>query len=102
MAKHTHRYRRVNIGHGGKEFWVMKCVDPECTHYTPMASKLSAPLLKGNMALCNRCNGPFILNKRALRMAEPCCDDCVNKKITPALRQAEDFWTKLEQEAKSK
>jgi len=38
------------------------------------------------------------MNKRALRMAEPCCDACVKTKkdLTPEL----DFWEKLEKEAK--
>ena len=99
MSKHIHTYRRINIGHGGKEYWVMKCADEKCTHYTPMATKLSVPLLLDKMSLCNRCGDPFILDKRALRMAKPCCDKCVNVKKTPELKQAEDFWESLEKEA---
>lgn len=95
--KHVHKYRRVNIGKGGKEYWVMKCFRIGCTHYTPMQTKLSAPLLRDTIAMCNRCEEEFILNKRALRMAEPCCDSCVKTKkdLTPEL----SFWEKLEKEA---
>jgi len=95
MSKHVHRYRRINIGHG-KPYWVMKCVKNGCSHYTAMASKLSCPILKDSVAECNRCEERFILDKRALRMAEPCCDDCVNKKTNPKVKEAEDFFTKLE------
>lgn len=109
MEKHIHRYRRINIGQAKKVFdpernrfiikqneaWVMKCTIPGCTHYVRMYTKLSCPILKGNIAVCNRCEEQFILNKRALRMEEPCCDECVNRK-TKGLDKAEEFFKDLE------
>lgn len=96
---HIHKYRRVNIGHNGTEYWVMQCSEPGCPHYHPMQTKLSAPTLRGKQALCNRCEEPFLLNKRALRMAEPCCDNCVNKKPNAIVDKAKNFWEELEKEA---
>ena len=94
--KHIHKYRRVNIGHDGKKFWVMRCAN--CTHYIAMASKLSCPLLKDSIAECNRCSERFILNKRALRMEKPCCDDCVVKRKSKTLDAAEKFFEDLQNE----
>lgn len=96
--KHTHRYERINLGHNGKEYWVLKCNLPECSHYIAMRTKLSCPLLKGSVAVCNKCDEDFILNKRALRMAKPVCDDCVVKKSTTVekIKSADDFFKDLE------
>lgn len=98
MEKHLHRYRRVNIGHDGKEYWVMRCSKPQCSHYTPMSTKLSAPLLRGSLAECSRCKTPFLLNKRALRMESPCCEDCVVRKITDKIKEADQFFEELERD----
>lgn len=94
--RHIHKYRRIDIGHD-KNYWVMKCVEPNCTHYTPGKTKLSFPLLRGQIAKCNRCNEPFIMNKRATRMEQPCCNDCVKKKkeTIEKIKSADDFFEGL-------
>ena len=96
MTDHIHRYRRVNIGTNGKEYFVMRCTKPMCKHYTAMATKLSAPLLMGNIAECNRCFERFILDKRSLRQASPCCADCVRKVKDPKVKEADLFFQELE------
>lgn len=73
----------------------MKCIESECTHYIFGASKLSFPLLRDKISLCNRCGDPFILTRRALRMAEPCCDQCVKKRKSAKAKSAEDFFAEL-------
>jgi hypothetical protein len=98
MGKHIHKYRRVNIGHDGKKFWVMRCVKPGCSHYMAMSSKLSCPILKDSIAECNRCDDRFILDKRALRMEKPCCEDCIRKKENKKLDAAEEFFQELQKE----
>lgn len=72
----------------------MQCSKDNCTHYTPMNTKLSAPRLIGVKSLCNRCGSEFILDKRALRMAEPCCFMCVNRKED--VNEAAKFFEELE------
>ena len=96
MSKHLHKFRRVNIGKDGKQYFVMRCTKPECRYYVAMNTKLSAPLLKDTLAECNRCGDRFILDKRALRMTEPCCEDCVKKKVDPKVKEAENFFQDLE------
>jgi hypothetical protein len=95
--KHTHRYHRIDIGRD-KEVWVMKCVKDNCTHYVFMKTKLSAPLLRGQVAECNRCEEDMILDRRSLRMAKPCCIDCSYDKgdKKEKLKSAEDFFKELE------
>jgi len=108
--KHIHKYRRVDIGKAGrykylkanieregKSYFVMKCIKPGCSNYTPMVSKVSAPLLRDTLAECNRCGERFLLNKRALRMAEPCCDNCVKRKVNVKVTEAEKFFIQLEE-----
>lgn len=95
MPNHIHKYQRSNIGKKAPHY-VMKCVLPECSHYVHMNTKLSVPILRDCVALCNRCDTQFVLNKRALRMAEPCCDNCVNRRKSLAEKKAESFWEELE------
>jgi len=90
---HIHRYRRVNIGKD-KTYYVMQCRKPNCTHYTPMQSKGSCPTLIDKQAECNRCGNPFVLDRRALRLAEPICFGCVNRKN---LKDADEFFKELEE-----
>lgn len=97
--KHIHKFRRVDIGKD-KPYWVMKCALVGCNHYTPMKSKLSCPRLKDEAAICNKCEEPFQLNRRALRMAQPTCDSCVVTKETK-LTKAEEFFQSLELSIKS-
>lgn len=94
--KHTHQYKRVDIGHD-KNYWVMKCMKPGCTHYTAGKSKLSFPLLRGQLAECSRCDEAFVLDRRALRMESPCCNKCVKKKTTTveAIKSADEFFGEL-------
>lgn len=103
--KHTHQYQRKDIGEYNKELkknrhvFVMACVLPSCSHYIRMKSKLSCQLLKGKEAICNRCDGKFLLDKRSLRMAEPCCEDCVDKRIPVAIiSEADKFFEQLQKD----
>ena len=95
MNTHIHKYRRVNIGQK-RDYWVMQCSDVGCNSYVPMKTKLSCPLLRDQACICNSCDQPFILNRRALRMAKPVCDECVKKKISDKQKSAEDFFKDLE------
>ncbi len=98
---HNHRYSRINLGRNGKEYWVMKCNLPGCNHYTPGKTKLSFPTLRGQVALCNKCNEKFELNKRALRFAKPVCDECVVKKNVKELKAADEFFDDLLKDVKN-
>lgn len=96
--KHTHKYKRINIGQNGKMFWVMKCIKPGCTHYTPMKTKNSAPLLRGTIAECNKCCLDFILTRYSLTRANPCCDDCRDRRVN--LNPVDKFFEELESSIK--
>lgn len=99
MPSHFHKYRRRNIAARGKpEHWVMQCSLAGCSHYMHMASKLSAPLLMDKISICNKCNEPFAMNRRAIRMAEPTCDDCVAGRIITKdkVQSIDDFFKGLE------
>lgn len=100
MSKHFHKYRKVNIAKKeNTPYFVMQCTLPECNHYAPMKTQLSAPSLKGKISICNKCNEPFILNRRAIRMAKPICDICFfNKKNDKKLDEANKFFETLEKE----
>ena len=76
----------------------MRCVKPGCDHYIAMKTKLSAPLLRDKQAECSRCSEVFLLNKRALRMTDPCCDYCVKHKKN--LEKADEFFQMLEESVK--
>jgi len=43
---------------------------PNCTHYLPKKMVL------GHVSLCNICNNPFVMDKHAMRLAKPRCNDC--------------------------
>jgi formylmethanofuran dehydrogenase subunit E len=99
--EHTHKYERENIARDGKPaYWVMRCILPGCNSYTPMKTKLSCPMLKGKIALCNKCEEKFELTRRALRFAKPICVDCVKSPKKKMIKSAEDFFNQLEMEIK--
>lgn len=94
---HIHTYRRVDIGKKEPSY-IMQCSDAECKYFVSMASKLSCPRLRGKLALCNKCGESFELNRRALRMAEPVCNNCVKRKTSEIhkLADADAFFDRLE------
>ena len=73
----------------------MQCQLAGCQHYTPMASKLSAPVLVGKVAICNTCGDRFQLDRRALRQAKPTCLGCVQTPKKKELEEAERFFTDI-------
>lgn len=84
-ANHIHRYKKVNLGENGKEFFVYKCVKPACSHYVPIS------LAEGKVCECNRCFNPMVITKDILvhsgkkPMTKPHCSDCVRRKKSNAL-----------------
>lgn len=87
---HVHKYRRMNIARkGNPEYWVMQCGLPNCNHYVPMQSKLSAPNMIGKVSLCNSCNAEFEFSKRSQRQAKPTCEDCIKESPVHKTRQNE-------------
>lgn len=74
MKKHIHKLKRVNIGTKDKQYLVYRCTIIHCTAYFP------PKLIEGKIVLCNRCNNPMVMNKLALELARPHCQDCVERK----------------------
>jgi uncharacterized paraquat-inducible protein A len=72
-SKHIHQYKRKKLGRDGS-YVVFACVEPHCSHYAVPT------LLEGKLAKCPRCGQPFTLDKSALSLAIPHCNDCVVKK----------------------
>jgi formylmethanofuran dehydrogenase subunit E len=93
--EHIHKYKRVKLG-TKQEYWVMQCQDSQCAHYFPMSSKLSAPRLIGKMSRCNKCDEPFLMDRRSNRQAFPTCLGCVDSPNKVKLKGAEDFFQDLE------
>ena len=69
--KHIHKYRRMTQGSRGHRIY--KCQVPGCTHY------IDVKLAEGRISLCNRCNEPFVIDKRSMKQAKPHCNDCVER-----------------------
>jgi hypothetical protein len=67
-AKHVHRYKRDILGRG---YVIYKCTLPGCTHY------IAETLLINRIALCGKCNEPFVIGKFEAKMAIPRCENCV-------------------------
>ena len=86
LPNHLHRYKRVALGKK-KDYVVMKCQEPACSHHVPIA------LAEGKLCACNRCRGPMILDKAAIQLVKPHCDDCTRrmKPIDETLKALEDL-----------
>lgn len=67
-VKHIHKYKKVTFESG---YVVLNCV-LGCPHY------IRREVAVGRMALCWRCERPFVLNESASQMAKPHCQrqDC--------------------------
>lgn len=100
MAQHIHRYRRVNIGKE-KDYWVMQCSLPHCNHYVPMTAKNKVPYLIGKIAICNKCNDPFELDRNALTKEKPVCNLCIGGSKQEKLDKAAKFFEAMEKKAAS-
>lgn len=72
MPKHLHKYKRQELGRKG--YIVFKCVKAGCAHY------IGSSLAEGRVCECNRCGERMVMDKRAIRLAKPYCDDCAGKK----------------------
>ena len=68
---HIHRYERKPLGNKG--YKIFKCMVPGCTHY------IDVKMGEGRICECNRCHKPFVLDRRAMKLAKPHCLDCVEK-----------------------
>jgi hypothetical protein len=76
---HVHRYKRVNLARNpGKEYLVLRCTKPTCSHYVPVELAL------GKMCECNRCEQVMILDKVSVNLALPHCLACTKRKETNA------------------
>jgi len=93
--EHVHKYRRIDIGRR-RQYWVMQCSLPKCQHYVAMEHKEYAPALVGKIALCNRCNEPFELDKLALTKKFPTCKDCIDSPRQKEIKKASKFFEDLE------
>lgn len=69
--KHIHRYEKAKIG---KNHVIYRCNLPGCTHY------IDKNLVRGRLAICNRCGEAFVISIAASKLAKPHCDDCTKKK----------------------
>jgi formylmethanofuran dehydrogenase subunit E len=82
-ANHLHRYRRVYLGTNG--YKVYKCIQPGCTHYTPVH------LVEGALCECNRCGEAMIMDKAAMQLAKPHCRSCTKVKHKQEIKNIEAF-----------
>ena len=68
--KHVHKYIRVSPK--SKTFYM--CAHPECSH------REYKVFLRGKVAVCNHCDGEFILDHYALLLSKPICMKCRDTK----------------------
>lgn len=75
----------------------MQCQLENCSHYTPMKSKLACPSLIGKTTLCNDCSTEFTIDRRAMKQAKPTCIFCSKKKskLADKLDNAAKFFDDL-------
>lgn len=92
MAKppnHLHKYKRIDISESkDKEYLVLKCQHPTCSHYVPLH------LAEGKLCECNRCGNPMILDKAAITLAKPHCKSCIKRKKTADVDTIAEFLQK--------
>ena len=73
---HLHKYKRVNLTRDPtkKEYLVLKCMKPVCSHYVPLNLAL------GKLCECNRCGDAMVIDKVSITLALPHCTDCTKRK----------------------
>lgn len=69
-AKHLHKYKRVDLGN---KFIVFKCMLPACSHY------IRKDLAENKLCQCNRCEKAMLLDKRAMLLVKPHCEECIHR-----------------------
>lgn len=100
---HIHKYRRVNISKKDKPpSYIMQCSLPHCNHHVEMIDRERCPKLIGKVAVCNRCNDPFELDRIALTKAKPVCSLCTGgSSKQEKLDKANKFFAELEKKIAS-
>lgn len=66
-----HKYRRVNIANKPREYYVYRCMLPNCNHY------VKDVLILGKSSICWSCKIPFVIVKEKMK---PICEDCRARK----------------------
>ena len=80
--KHIHRYVKATLG---RNKWpIYKCDLPDCSHY------ISAELVEGKFSICHRCGERFILTAALLKLANPHCLRCTERKVDPVVKSVVD------------
>lgn len=77
--KHIHQYKKI------KKSKIFKCRLPGCSHY------LTYDMVENAVSLCNRCDQPFIMSKKAMKLTNPHCEDCTVKKENKELEAIMDL-----------
>jgi len=91
VANHIHRYKKVNLGANGKQFYVYRCTKPACSHY------IRIELSEGKLCECNKCGEPMIINRAILShsggkpMTLPHCLNCVKRKKAEDVDAIQEF-----------
>ena len=85
IAKHLHKYKKIDLGRNGNKFLVFKCMRPACTHY------LAIHLAEGKLCECNRCGEPMILTKASMSLTKPHCANCVKRKKSADVETISEF-----------
>lgn len=91
VANHLHRYKKINLGRDGKEYFVYRCMKPSCSHY------IRVELAEGKLCECNRCREIMVINKAVLigspsrAMTEPHCEKCTKRKKVRDVETIENF-----------
>ena len=86
-ANHYHKYKKMTLG---KDYLVYQCQLPGCPHY------ISARLIANKIAMCYRCNKPFVVSPDMVRKGEEMlklhCKDCTKtRKVAKPNANADDL-----------
>ena len=72
-ASHLHRLKRIPLGKNG--YQVYKCMKPHCSYM------IAVNLVEGQVVECNRCLSPMMMDKKAMELAKPHCEDCTRGRV---------------------
>lgn len=79
-ASHTHRLKRHTYSTGTRIYF---CTLPDCYF------KIAPELALGKKSICNRCGNEFIMNKYAITLEKPHCENCHIYKSDKAKRRSD-------------
>lgn len=81
---HLHKYKKDKLG---RSYKIFRCIVPGCSHY------IAHHMAFNRLVACNRCDGPMVMDRYAMMLVLPHCNDCIKTKDSDRINKLGELFT---------